>query len=93
MAAQMTLEKETPRLRASILKAIARAADDSKFSAQFAENACKALFDYYTLTQKELAALLNGDIKEIESWVDRLDPQHATSLWRCLNNSEYKNTG
>ena len=35
--------------------------------------------------QKELAALLSGDTEEIESWADRLDPQHATSLWRCLS--------
>ena len=93
MMAQMTIEEEKPRVREAIREALARAADDSNFSAQLADNAGEALFEYYTLTQKELAALLSGDMKEIESWVDRLDPRHATSLRRCLNNSEYKNTG
>ncbi len=91
--AQMTIEKEKPRGKETILEALARAADDSKSSAQFADNVGEAPSEYYTLTQKELAALLSGDMKEIESWVDRLDPRHATSLRRCLNNSEYKNTG
>lgn len=85
MVAQMTIEEEKPRRRGAILEALARAADGSKFLAQSADNASEALSEYYTLTQKELAALLSGDTKEIESWADRLDLQHATSLWRCLS--------
>jgi len=52
--------------RKAILAVLARAADDSKFLAQMADNPTEALSGYYTLTQDEVAALVSGDIKRIE---------------------------
>ncbi|MFC1992809.1 Os1348 family NHLP clan protein [Chloroflexota bacterium] len=62
------------------LPLLARAADDSEFLAKLADNPAEALSGYYTLTQDEVAALVSGDIKRIESWVGKLDKRHATWL-------------
>ena len=71
--------------REAILAALARAADDSDFLAQLAENPYETLNEYYTLTQEEIAALVSGDIKKIESWLGKLDKRHATWLWCRLS--------
>ena len=39
---------------------------------------------YCTLTCEETAALVNGDMETIESWVSHLDRRHATWLLRWL---------
>ena len=75
--------------REAILAVLARAADDSQFLAQLADNPSEALNEYYTLTQEELAALASGDIKKIESWVGKLDKRHATWLWCRLSQEKW----
>ena len=40
--------------------------------------------DYYTLSQEEMEALINGDMSKIESWVSNLDRRHAIWLLRWL---------
>ena len=75
--------------REAILAVLARAADDSQFLAQLAENPTEALSGYYTLTQEEVAALVSGDIKKIESWVGKLDKRHATWLWCRLSQEKW----
>jgi hypothetical protein len=75
--------------REAILAVLARAADDSKFLAQLADNPHEALSEYYTLTSEELAALASGDIKKIESWVGKLDQRHATWLWCRLSQEKW----
>ena len=80
---------ERLRRREAILEVLARAADDSKFLAQLADNPSEALKGYYTLTQEELAALLSGDIKKIESWVGKLDRRLATWLWCRLSQEKW----
>ena len=75
--------------REAILAALARAADDSDFLAQLAENPYETLNEYYTLTQEELAALASGDIKKIESWLGKLDRRHATWLWCRLSQEKW----
>jgi hypothetical protein len=67
--------------REAILAVLARAAEDSGFLAQLADNPTEALAGYYTLTQEEVAALVSGDIKKIEGWLGKLDNKHATWLW------------
>ena len=97
---QVTVEKPksrtlaiTPEQRAegrkAILAVLARAADDSQFLAQLADNPTEALSEYYTLTQEEVAALVSGDIKKIESWVGKLDKRHATWLWCRLSQEKW----
>jgi hypothetical protein len=92
---QATIEKikiTTPeRLegREAILAVLARAADDSQFLAQLADNPHEALSGYYMLTSEELAALASGDIKKIESWVGKLDKRHATWLWCRLSQEKW----
>ena len=72
-----------------ILEVLARAADDSQFLAQLADNSAKALSEYYTLSQEEVAALVSGDIKKIESWLGKLDKRHATWLWCRLSQEKW----
>jgi len=83
-----TLE-ERRRGREAILAVLARAADDSKFLAQLADNPAAALSEYYTLTQEEVAALVSGDIRKIESWLGKLDQRHATWLWCRLSQEKW----
>jgi len=75
--------------REAILAVLARAADDKEFLAKLAENPTEALNGYYTLTHEELAALISGDIKRIESWVGKLDKRHATWLWCRLSQEKW----
>jgi len=71
--------------RDAILAVLARAADDTEFLARFTDNPSEALNEYFTLTPEEVAALVSGDIKKIESWLDKLDKWHATWLWCKLS--------
>ena len=73
----------------TILAVLARAADDSQFLAQMAENPAAALSGYYTLNQEEVAALISGDIKKLEGWVGKLDKRHATWLWCRLSQEKW----
>ncbi len=75
--------------REAILAILARAADDSQFLARLADNPAEELMEYYALTNEELAALLSGDIKKIESWVGKLDQRHATWLWCRLSQEKW----
>jgi len=81
--------RERLRGREAILEVLARAADDSGFLAQLANNPGEALKGYYTLTPDELAALVSGDIKNIERWVGKLDKQLATWLWCRLSQEKW----
>ncbi len=98
--AQMTIEKTKPvtlaitpverlKRREAILAVLARAADDSQFLAQLADNPTEALRGNYTLTQEEVAALVSGDIKKIEGWIGKLDKRHATWLWCRLSQEKW----
>ncbi len=78
-----------PEGRESILAVLARAADDSEFLARLADNPGEALSEYFTLTQEEVAALVSGDIKKIESWLGKLDQRHATWLWCRLGQEKW----
>jgi deferrochelatase/peroxidase EfeB len=73
----------------AILEILARAADDSNFLAQLADNPEKALSAYYVLSWEERAALASGDIKMIESWVGKLDKRLATWLWCRLSQEKW----
>jgi hypothetical protein len=75
--------------REAILAVLERAADDSRFLAQLADNPYEALSGYYMLTSEELAALASGDIKKIESWVGKLDQRQATWLWCRLSQEKW----
>ena len=93
---QMAIEMRMPTTceeklkgREVILAVLGRAADDSEFLARLANNPTEALTEYYTLTQEELAALVSGDIKKIESWVGKLDKRHATWLWCRLSQEKW----
>ena len=81
--------EERLKRREVILAVLARAADDSQFLAQLADNPTEALSGYYTLTQEEVAALVSGDIKKIESWIGKLDKRHATWLWCRLSQEKW----
>ncbi len=75
--------------REAILAILARAADDSQFLTQLADNPAEALNGYYSLAQEELAALVSGDINKIESWLGKLDKRHATWLWSRLGQEKW----
>jgi len=92
-ATRMKVKPVTPaeRLkgREAILAVLARAADDSDFLARLADNPTETIGEYYTLTQEEMAALVSGDIKKIESWLGKLDQRHATWLWCRLSQEKW----
>jgi len=75
--------------REAILAVLARAAEDSEFLARLADNPYETLNGYYTLTPEEMAALVSGDIKKIESWLGKLDLKHATWLWCRLSQEKW----
>jgi hypothetical protein len=66
-----------------------RAARESEFLARMAEDPHEALKEYYSLTAEERAALASGDIRRIESWVGKLDPELATWLWCRLSQEKW----
>ncbi len=78
-------DEERLKRKVRILAVLARAADDSQFFAQLGENPSEVLDEYYSLTQEEIEALLNGDIRKIEGWLGKLDQRHATWLWARLS--------
>lgn len=80
---------ERLRSREAILEVLAKAADDSEFLAELADNPHEALKGYYTLNAEEMAALASGDIKKIESWVGKLDRRLATWLWCRLSQEKW----
>ena len=84
-----TPKEERAKRREAIFAVLARAADDSEFLAQLADNPTEALSEYYTLTQEEVAALVSGDIRKIESWLGKLDKRHATWLWCRLSQEKW----
>lgn len=75
--------------REELLAVLERAATESEFLAQLAEDTHEALKEYYSLTSEERAALASGDIKKIESWVGKLDKELATWLWCRLSQEKY----
>jgi len=90
------IEKEKPivdeerlQRQEKILAILARAADDSQFLAQLADDPAEALREYYTLTPEEIAALASGDIKKLEGWLGKLDQRHATWLWCRLSQEKW----
>ena len=81
--------EERVKGKEAILAVLARAAEDNEFLAKLAENPEEALAGYYALTQEEVAALISGDIKKIESWLGKLDKKHATWLWCRLQQEKW----
>ena len=85
-----TIESEEMlRKKERILAVLARAADDDEFLARLANNPTDTLNEYYALTPEEVAALVSGDIKKIESWLGKLDQRHATWLWCRLSQERW----
>jgi DNA-binding NtrC family response regulator len=73
----------------AVLKILTRAGEDSQFLARMAESPEQALREYPELTPEEKEAILDGDIKKIESWVGKLDEQKATWLWCRLSQEKW----
>lgn len=70
--------------RQAILTALVKATADSSSLNWPAGELDDEINGYYTLTLEEMAALVNGDMAKIESWVSSLDRRHATWLLRWL---------
>ena len=70
--------------RNAILAALAKAGGESPASVDGAAEPDEEKNSYYTLTREEVAALVNGNMEKIESWVSNLDRRHATWLLRWL---------
>ena len=74
---------------AAILKVLTRAAEDSEFVSRLAENPKETLAEYTDLSAEEKEALVDGDIKTIETWVGKLDQRKATWLWCRLSQEKW----
>lgn len=84
------LEKPVTRHAVTaILKVLDRAAKDSRFLSRLAETPEQALKDYPELTDEEKEALIDGDIRTIESWVGKLDQERSTWLWCRLSQEKW----
>jgi hypothetical protein len=70
--------------RQAILAALTKATAESPTPGVPAPEPEEEVGGYYTLTLEELAALVNGDMEKIGSWVSNLDRRHATWLLRWL---------
>jgi hypothetical protein len=73
-----------PAKRQAILDALTRATAIKSPSGGTPREFDDEINGYYTLTLEEMAALVNGDMQKIESWVSTLDQRHATWLLRWL---------
>jgi len=82
-------EPVTRHTIAALLKVLDRAAADSRFLSRMAESPQEALAEYPELTDEEREALIDGDIKKIESWVGTLDKERATWLWCRLSQEKW----
>lgn len=81
-------EREALSGKEAILAVLRRAAEDSDFLAQLADNPGKAL-EGYSLTSEEKAALASGDIRKVEAWVGKLDKRLSTWLWCRLQQEKW----
>ena len=82
------IEKKTRAGKEAVLEILARAADDRKFLARLAENPSSVLQEY-ELTPEEKAALISGDLRQIESWVGKLDKRLSTWIWCRLQQEKW----
>jgi DNA-binding NtrC family response regulator len=71
------------------LKVLDRAANDPGFLTRLADSPEEALAEYGDLTKEEKEALIDGDIRRIESWIGRLDQKQATWLWCRLGQEKW----
>lgn len=81
-------ERKAPSGKEVILDVLSRAADDHKFLARLAEDPAKVLQEY-DLTSEERAALASGDLRQIESWVGKLDKRLSTWIWCRLQQEKW----
>ncbi len=72
--------EETLGNKKAILAALAKASEDSLFPKETTSAFNNEPQDYYTLSRDEMAALVNGNMGVIESWISNLDRNHATQL-------------
>ena len=82
------VEAETLTEKEAILAVLRKAAEDSNFLAQLADDPQQAL-EGYNLTSEEKAALASGDIRKVEAWVGKLDERLSTWLWCRLQQEKF----
>jgi hypothetical protein len=66
--------------RQALLAALSRTSTENSTLSESESELDDEIKGYYTLTLEEMAALVNGDMETIESWVSHLDRRHATWL-------------
>jgi hypothetical protein len=76
----------SPERREAILAALARVTGNAFLPNRPDGEYNDEINGYYTFTLEELAALVNGDMEKIESWVSHLDQYRATWLLAWLIN-------
>ena len=74
--------------REAILSVLEKAAVDTDFMAELAENPAEALRSY-DLTAEEKAAIGSGDIRRIEEWVGKLTREQSKWLWQRLQQERW----
>jgi len=87
--AEMVLEPTTKAGLIATLKVLDRAADNPDYLARLSDSPEEALAEYTDLTAGEREALIDGDIKRIESWIGHLDKKRATWLWCRLSQEKW----
>jgi DNA-binding NtrC family response regulator len=81
-----------PKSRPAFLatfRVLDRAAEDPRFLAKLADSPEEALAEYTDLSKEEKEALIDGDIRRIESWIGRVNEKQATWLWCRLSQEKW----
>jgi hypothetical protein len=72
-----------------ILAALTSAVEDIPHSDNNDDKPVQLDGEYYSLTQEEVEALVNGDVEKIRSWVSNLDKRQAAWLLHQLINESW----
>jgi hypothetical protein len=76
-------QEERQEKRQAILAALVRVSDESRLW-EDSDVSTLEHQNYYTMSRDEINALIKGDMKRLEGWVNNMDRTHATRLLRWL---------
>jgi hypothetical protein len=82
-------QAELVEKRKLILAALTSAIEDFSSSEKSSNEPAQGCGEYYSLTQEEMEALVNGDVEKIKNWVSSLEKHQAAWLLHQLINDSW----
>lgn len=80
---------ELTEKRKLILAALTSAIEELPSTDKSCEESAPDAGEYYSLTQEEMEALINGDVEKIKKWVSSLERHQAAWLLHQLINDSW----